>query len=161
MLQILNDNFGKSVRDVDATAASEAMLDPNSVNPLPLDDGEWVVLDTANTCARAADNPASAYPVWTERGRTDVQAIGKVSYLEDFEGLRIETDMFNQAAPGGYTLNGRLTVESIDIDGVGGVEQSVLVPAVAGEPVFAICTKVPTAATDTLGALLGRNGVAP
>jgi len=66
------------VATVDANGVT--ILNPNSANPLVL--GEWLEL-SGNTMIRGSANPAAvpSYCCMGERGRTDMQAIGKAPFL--------------------------------------------------------------------------------
>jgi len=66
----------------DFTVADSTILSP--VAPLPLVDGEWLELNSSYQLARGATGVATSmltFPVHTERGRYDTQAIGKVNVL--------------------------------------------------------------------------------
>lgn len=60
--------------------AEPSLASPNSSTPLV--DGEWLQLDSNYKLARGENAGSLAvYPVFSERGRYDVQAIGKVTVL--------------------------------------------------------------------------------
>lgn len=67
------------------------LADPTLVQPFnanPLVDGEWLELNTSYQMARGTgENANPAFPVHTERGRYDTQAIGKTNlfYLGMYE----------------------------------------------------------------------------
>ena len=66
----------------DFTIADSTILAPTGV--LPLVDGEWLELNSSYQLARGATGPSYSmltFPVHTERGRYDTQAIGKVNVL--------------------------------------------------------------------------------
>lgn len=80
-------NF-EPVRDVlPVQRADFPLADPNLADPLnavALVDGEWMSLDANYHIARASDvatpgdaATARSYPLWAERGRYDVQAMGQ------------------------------------------------------------------------------------
>jgi len=89
------------------TLADKTLIDPN--NALVLLDGEWMAVNDSGKLVRAADiatvgakalngsNPTRSYPLWGERGRTDVQAIGKAAVL--FGGwFEAETRLYDASA---------------------------------------------------------------
>jgi hypothetical protein len=87
----------------DFTLATPALADPD--NALVLIDGEWMTLNTDYQLVRAADvasagNEATSralFPLWSERGRYDVQALRKASvvFLGDYEA---DTRVFDATA---------------------------------------------------------------
>ncbi len=100
----------------DFSLADRTLIDPGNANVLI--DGEWAAVNDSNKLVRAADIGTAgskakngskrirSYPLWMERGRTDVQAIGKgvVLYGGWFEA---DTRIFDAAAKStggtGYT----------------------------------------------------------
>lgn len=62
----------------DLTLADRTLVNPNGSNPLL--DGEWLQYDTAKKAIRSGGLTLS-WVVFAERGRTDVQALGKVPVL--------------------------------------------------------------------------------
>lgn len=76
-----------------------ALLQPLSTSPLALVDGEWLSLATGYKLSRAVAKGAYntsplVFPVHTERGRYDTQAIGKVNVL--FLGMyEAETTLYD------------------------------------------------------------------
>ena len=100
----------QSLHRRDFYMADRTLLNPNNANPLI--DGEFVNLDTAYNLVRGADS-SLGFAVFTERGRFDVQAIGKASILM---GGTYEADTRVFAATG-LTLGGRLQVSaSVTVD---------------------------------------------
>lgn len=103
------------------------LADPNLANPYntnALVDGEWMTLNSSNKMLRAVDVVGGApgdaavlpsWPLWAERGRTDVQARGERSstllWLGQWE---FDTRIFNAAA---MTLMGRVSVAVIALGG--------------------------------------------
>jgi hypothetical protein len=63
----------------DHSMADRTLLNPNNANPLL--DGEWVNFDSAYNLVRGADG-SFGFMVFTERGRFDVQSIGKVTIFQ-------------------------------------------------------------------------------
>ena len=85
----------------DFSMADKTLLNPNNANPLI--DGEFVELDSSYSLIRAG-NQKFAFAVFAERGRFDVQAIGKTVVL--FGGTyEADTDVFTAAS---LTLGGKL-----------------------------------------------------
>lgn len=95
------------------------LADPTLLLPLgsnPLVDGEWLVLDASYKLARGTGEGVSplSYPVHTERGRSDTQAIGKANVL--FLGMyEAETKIYDAT---GLVLGGELTVQDVTIGGL-------------------------------------------
>jgi len=90
--------------------ADKTLANPNATNPLI--DGEFVSLDTAYKLVRGADG-ALGYAVFMERGRFDVQALGKTTVLM-IGGYEADTRVFTSA---GLTLGGKLQLSaSVTVD---------------------------------------------
>ncbi len=101
------------------------LLDPTLANPMNsvcLVDGEWVSVDTNGKLIRASAigtpaDPATllSYPLWAERGRTDVQAMGSrkapLLYLGPWEA---DTRIFDATS---MVHNGRVAVQTITLGG--------------------------------------------
>jgi hypothetical protein len=103
------------------------LVDPDLANPFnanALVDGEWMTLTSANKMQRAVDvvggSPGDAatlpsWPLWAERGRTDVQARGErastLLYLGQWE---FDTRIFNATS---MVLLGRVSVAVIALGG--------------------------------------------
>lgn len=62
----------------DLTLADRTLANPNGTNPIL--DGEWLAYDTAKKAVRS-DGTALSWAVFAERGRSDVQALGKMPVL--------------------------------------------------------------------------------
>jgi hypothetical protein len=78
---IVNFELVTDVQDLirrDFTLANQAIINPT--NPNPLLDGEWVALNSAYQIDRAATG-VLGFAVFAEKGRFDVQAIGKTTVL--------------------------------------------------------------------------------
>lgn len=91
--------------------ADKTLANPNATNPLI--DGEFVSLDTAYKLVRGADG-GLGYAVFMERGRFDVQALGKTTVLM-IGGYEADTRVFTSA---GLTLGGKLQLSaSVTVDG--------------------------------------------
>lgn len=98
----------------DFPLADRTLANPLSANPLI--DGEFLTLNSTYQLARATDG-ALAWAAFAERGRFDVQALGKVTilFLQSYEA---DTKVFASA---GLTLGGKLQVKAgLTIDGVAG-----------------------------------------
>ena len=63
--------------------AAPAVLDPTSVSPVPLVEGEFLELDASYKMARGAGAPATvpSYAYFAEQGRADTQAVQKGPFL--------------------------------------------------------------------------------
>lgn len=98
----------------DFQLASETLLQPLSSNPLI--DGEYLQLDTAYKLARGTGEGASAlvFPVHTERGRYDTQALGKISVI--FSGqYEAETTVCDVTS---LALGDMLTIQDVTVGGL-------------------------------------------
>ena len=85
------------------------IINPNSANPLIL--GEFLELNTAYQMIRGTVNPAAvpSYCVFGERGRTDMQALGKAPIL--FMGTyEAQTKVMN---PAGLAVGDLLEVNDV------------------------------------------------
>lgn len=61
-----------------------AVADPTLLKPLaslPIVEGEWLELNSSYQLARGTGSSPASFPVHTERGRYDTQAIGKTNVL--------------------------------------------------------------------------------
>lgn len=94
----------------DFTVADRDLLVPSNSNPLTM--GEWLQLD-ANYEVIRGDGTVPAFAMFVETGRSDIQAIGKVTTL--FLGAyEAETLIFNSgAAP---ALGAALEVATVTYD---------------------------------------------
>ncbi len=87
------------------------LLQPNNANPLV--DGEWLELDANYKLIRGSSEGVSpnVFPVFTERGRYDTQAIGKATVL--MLGMyEAETKIYSSS---GLVLGSPLTVQDVTI----------------------------------------------
>lgn len=95
----------------DFAMADKTLLNPNNANPLI--DGEFVELNSAYQLVRAG-NGKNAFVVFAERGRYDVQSLGKVPVLFG-NTYEADTRVFTSA---GLTLGGNLqTSNAVTVDG--------------------------------------------
>jgi len=130
------------VTELQATIRRDfALAAPAILNPLdsrPLVEGEWLELDSNYLLARAGDNNAgtadeglnaAVFPVFTERGRYETQAIGKVTVL--FLGMYEAETLIHPADVGAYNIGDPLTVQDVSVGGV--VRRGLAVSAGADE----------------------------
>lgn len=98
----------------DFPLADKTLANPLSTNPLI--DGEFMNLNSSYQLVRGVDG-SLGWAAFAERGRFDVQALGKVTvlYLMSYEA---DTKVYASA---GLTLGGKLQVKAgLTIDGVAG-----------------------------------------
>ena len=129
----VNDTFRRDLELADPT-----LLDPNDA--LALVQGEWLVLNGSHKLARVgASSVRGAMQMFTQRGDTSAQAIGKVTVLQ-LHSYEADTTMFADAlsAP---TVGDPLTVKASTVDGV--ANRSALAAAASGDFVYAHVTKTP------------------
>jgi hypothetical protein len=98
----------------DFVLADPTILQPNSSNPLI--DGEWLELDASYKLARGTGEGTNAnvFPVWTERGRSDTQAILKATVLF-LGGYEVETRVYDPTA---LVVGDELTVQDVTVGGL-------------------------------------------
>ena len=120
----------------DFPLANTGLLQPLSANPLV--DGEWLELDANYMLARgSASTSPLVFPVHTERGRYDTQAIGKVNVL--FAGMyEAETAVFDGT---GLSFGDALMVADVTF---GGLTRRGLKKATSGSAVVGYVTRLPT-----------------
>jgi hypothetical protein len=91
-----------------------ALADPTLLKPLsalPLIDGEWMELNGSYQLARATGATAAAFPIHTERGRYDTQAIGKANVI--FAGnYEAETSVI-EGAIGTFTVGAMVKLAAV------------------------------------------------
>ncbi len=91
--------------------ANSALLNPFDSNPVL--DGEWLVIDSDYKLARGSGEGTdpNVFPVHTERGRYDTQAIGKVNVL--MLGMyEAETKIYDSTS---LVVGSPLTVQDVTI----------------------------------------------
>ncbi len=100
-------------RDLDLNDTD--LINPNDSEAL--EQGEWLVRNSSTgRLERAAGGTVPGMlQMWTQRGDTSAQAIGKVSVLQLHE-YEAETDMFDPNQD--YAAEEPLTVAAVEIDGV-------------------------------------------
>jgi len=83
--------FVNSAHRRDYDVADTDLLDPTDSDCLV--HGEWMSLNTSAKLVRADSDEANAYMLFTPKGSTDAQALGKVCIImsRDFE---VDTDMY-------------------------------------------------------------------
>jgi hypothetical protein len=116
-LQKTNFEFVSSVLDTqrrDFPLADKTLANP--LNAVALVDGEWVTLDDSSKLVRASvigtpGNPASkiSFPLWAERGRSDVQSLSGMKMPILFRGFyEADTRIFDATV----ALNGGAAITS-------------------------------------------------
>ena len=94
----------------DFPVADRTLVNPNNANPLM--DGEYMNIDSAYKLIRGADG-TFGMGLFVERGRMDVQAIGKVTVLMG-GAYEANTRVFTAS---GLTLGGKLQISaSVSVD---------------------------------------------
>ena len=94
----------------DFTVADRTLVNPNNANPLM--DGEFLNLDTSYKLIRGTDG-SFGMALFVERGRMDVQAIGKGTVLMG-GAYEADTRVFTTT---GLTLGGKLQISaSVTVD---------------------------------------------
>ena len=93
MIRVLSHVSRDHTRDFDV--ADTTLLDPYDADAFEA--GEWAYIDTNGRLARIgadAEEVPNAYQVFTPKGSTDAQSLGKMAVLfsRDYE---VETDMFD------------------------------------------------------------------
>jgi len=99
----------------DFPLADPTLADPSNASVLI--DGEWVTLNSSYQILRAASigaagNAASvrSFPIWSERGRTDIQAMSGRKMTTIFLGqYEMDTRVFDAAA----VVNGGLAITTV------------------------------------------------
>ena len=91
-----------------------AQLNPTNANPLL--DGEFVQINSSYQVSRgsAGEVHVPTYPVFTEQGRYDTQALGKVDILF-LGGFEAETDLYTAA---GLAVGSPLMVTDVTYGGL-------------------------------------------
>jgi hypothetical protein len=120
--------------------ATSLSLHPDAAEPLL--DGEWLALNSSYQAVRGVgEQLVPTYPVFAERGRYDVQAIGKVPLL--FAGMfEFDTDIVN--TPHGLLLGDPVVVA--DVTAAGGTKKGFIKPAGVGAQHLVVgwVTRLPT-----------------
>jgi hypothetical protein len=147
MLELVSAFQEISKRDFELVSADQDRLNPN--NAVPLEAGEFVVTDPTETrkvtTSTFTTTKALARQVFTERGRTDTQAIKKVSTLwgHPYEAI---TNAFDAVVNGAIAVGDPLTILA-NADG-----RLVLAKAAnAGEIVYGHSLSIVAVATAAFG----------
>ena len=128
----VNDVFRRDLELADAT-----LIDPNDASALT--QGEWLVRNSAGKGVRVgASSVRGAMQLFTQKGDTSAQAIGKVTVLQQHE-YEAETTMFAD----GFTpaIGDPVTVKASTVGGVASL--SALAAAVSTDFVYGFVTKAP------------------
>ena len=129
--ELVTDLQGLTRRDF--TVASRDLVNPTNVNPII--DGEFVFLNTGYQLVRASTG-GPGWAVFAERGRFDVQALGKLTVLQ-LNPYEADTTVFTAA---GLALGGKVKISSaVDF---GGQSKSGLAAYDSGE-VIGFVTRLP------------------
>jgi len=132
----VNDNFRRDVELVDPT-----LLDPTEADALI--QGEWITLDSTGLKAvRAVAGDRGAMQVFTPKGDTSAQAIGKTAVLQLHE-YEAETTIFDDAFAG--AVGDPLTVDTITLDTVAAIFSGLRAATVSGDVVYGFVTRIPSA----------------
>lgn len=119
--------------------ADTSLLAPLGANPLL--DGEWLELDTNYKLARGTGVGSPAvFPVHTERGRYDTQAIGKVNVimLDNFEADTKICDVTNVVV-GDHLIVGDVTIGALTRRGL---KRATGGKGATTEVIVGICTRL-------------------
>ena len=134
---IVSDTMNLFVQDHTLVSPT---LDPYAANPLV--QGAWLEKvggAQEDRAQRGSANPATdrSYPVWSERGRTDTQALGKAPLIMGgwFEA---DTDIFLGT---GITLGEDLVVNDVTIGGL--TRRGLIQVGGGGGRVVAYCSRLP------------------
>jgi hypothetical protein len=127
---------------------------PGILNPLdsqPLVEGEWLELNSDYALVRGSTSPATTlamFPIHTERGRYDTQAIQKATVL--FAGP-YEAETLVHGDLTGLGIGDSLEVTNIT--DAGGITRRGLIKAVSGKAVVGFVTKLPGTTATGVGML--------
>ena len=130
-------------RDFEVVAADQARLNPTDTNPL--EQGEFVALDDTEvnkvTSTALPSNLGAVFQVFTERGRSDVQGINKITVIWNpkYEG---NTDQ-HDGAGAAIVVGDNLTVKIVS-------SKMILAKASTGEQVVAVARSAVAAAGESL-----------
>lgn len=126
----------------DFPVASASLLEPLASNPLI--DGEWLELNGSQLLVRGSNEGSSllVFPVHTERGRYDTQAIGKANVL--FAGGMYQASTKVVDTSGSLQAGDLLTVQDVTIGGLTrrGLKKKTSGASPALKAVVGIVTKV-------------------
>ena len=135
---IVNLEIVSDVQDIgrrDFTVADKTLVNPT--NPNCIIDGEFVSLNLDYQLVRSVDS-VLGFAVFAEKGRFDVQAIGKLTVLY-YKPYEADTRVFTAA---GLTLGGPLAI-SDSVVMADGITRSGLIAAGGGTVVLGYVTRLP------------------
>lgn len=115
------------------------LLKPSEADAL--EQGEWLVLNSGGKYERVgASSVKLAHQMWTQKGDTAAQALGKVALLKLHEYI-VETDMFaDQPTNGAFAVGSYVTVA---LKSVGGVNRAVFdTPLQGSDYVYGVVEKL-------------------
>lgn len=118
----------------DFSVADRTLVDPTNANPIL--DGEFLFVDNTYKLVRATAGTA-AWVCFMERGRFDVQSIGKLTVLMG-PTYEADTKIMN---PASITTGCQLSVGNVTY---GGQTRSGLVLQASTALVIGYCTRIPT-----------------
>lgn len=117
------------------------LVAPNILNPLdaaPLVEGEWLEMDATYQLKRGTGSGTNlaVFPVHTERGRYDTQAVQKANVI--FAG-QYEAETLIHGDLTGLNIGDPLMVDDVSI---GGITRKGLIKATSGKAVVGAVTKI-------------------
>jgi len=136
---IVNLEIVSDVQDIgrrDFTVADKTLVNPT--NPNCIVDGEFLSLNMDYQLVRSI-NSVLGFAVFAEKGRFDVQAIGKLTVLY-YKPYEADTRIFSTS---GLTLGGPLAIATGIQPLSDGVNRSGLVAAPGGSIVLGYVTRMP------------------
>lgn len=160
-----------SVLDIhrrDFPLADRTLVNPS--NAVCLVDGEWMTLNASGQAVRASDvtvlgNRASvrAFPLWAERGRYDVQVLGKVPLIYVGDG-EFDTLIYDSAVAlgAGAAITAALQPVKVATIAIGGRNYTGLVGhggSADTDPVVGYVTKLPSGTNGMLRFKLGHRSL--
>jgi hypothetical protein len=125
------------------------LTDPTILNPVnanPIIDGEWLELASTYTLGRGSTSAGTAstnplqFPVHTERGRYDTQAIGKVNVI--MLGMYEAETAVHYGATDTYSIGDPLCVSAVTIGGIAGRRGLMKDSSTSGRVYFGFVSKV-------------------
>jgi hypothetical protein len=90
----------------------------NPINAQPLVEGEFLELNTSYQLARGSGvcTNAMVFPVHTERGRYDTQAIGKANVI--MLGMYEAETLLHETTMSGWTVGDQLAIDSVTVSSI-------------------------------------------
>jgi hypothetical protein len=111
----------------------------NPYNAAPLVEGEWLEMDSSTYQLKRGSSDGTSLAVWpvhTERGRYDTQAVQKVNVL--FAGM-YEADTLIHGTTSGLGIGDPLMVSDVTISSI---SRRALIKATTGKAVVGLVTKI-------------------